>query len=58
VFAISLTEDPTIVGQILTWYDVMFVVSCGSPRHLLLPEAFLVRVSLAGKNLLQIEQEM
>ena len=43
--------------QTLTWYDVMFVESSGSPRHLLLPKAFFIRVSLASKDLLELDHE-
>jgi hypothetical protein len=34
----------------------MFVMSCGGSGHLLLPNAFFIRVSLAGEDLLDIEQ--
>ena len=35
----------------------MFVESSGSPRHLLLPKAFFIRVSLASKDLLELDHE-
>jgi hypothetical protein len=43
--------------QTLTWYDVMFVESAGSSRHLLLPKAFFIRVSLASKDLLELDHK-